>query len=139
MDYTSADTGGLPIFRDYRTWLYGKSSFDQTHALVFNYVWDIPDLGKRYNNSVLSYIVGYWQVSGVTTFASGFPLGIGLATVDNADITGGGDGARVKWLKRLHSRTVSVPSTAGLTLQCSADRRRAIMEMLPKTLSGAQA
>ena len=95
MDYTSGDNGGLPIYRDYRTWLYGKSSFDQTHVLVFNYVWDIPDLGKRYNNRALSYIVGYWQLSGVTTFASGFPLGIGLATVDNADITGGGDGTRV--------------------------------------------
>ena len=75
MDYTSAERGALPMFRDYRTWVYGKSSFDQTHALVFNYVWDLPNLGQRTGNAVLGQILDHWQVSGVTTFASGFPLG----------------------------------------------------------------
>ena len=95
MDYASTDRGGLPMFRDYGTWVYGKSTFDQTHALVFNYVWDLPNLGQRTGNAVLGQILDHWQVSGVTTFASGFPLGINYTTTDNADITGGGDGARV--------------------------------------------
>jgi hypothetical protein len=103
MDYTSTDTGGLPIFRPYRIWSYGKSTFDQTHALVFNFVYDLPKLGQRAGNAVLSQILDHWQLSGVTTFASGFPLigttgvtpGITFTTTDNADITGGGDGARV--------------------------------------------
>ena len=34
-------------------------------------------------------------MSGVTAFVSGTPLGVSYSTVDNADITGGGDGARV--------------------------------------------
>jgi hypothetical protein len=34
-------------------------------------------------------------MSGVTTFASGTPNGIGLSTTDNADLVGGGDGVRV--------------------------------------------
>jgi len=36
-----------------------------------------------------------WQLSGFTTFASGFPSGVGYSTTDNADITGGGDGSRI--------------------------------------------
>ena len=39
-----------------------------------------------------------WQLSGITSFVSGVPLGIGLTTTDGADIPGGGDGARVVML-----------------------------------------
>ena len=135
MDYTSGDTGGLPIYRDYRTWLYGKSSFDQTHALVFNYVWDLPDLGKRYNNQVLSYIVGYWQVSGVTTFPSGFPLGIGLATTPTSQAA---TEVGSMSLKKPSSHMVSAPSTVGLTLRSSAGQPRDILVTLRRTSSEAR-
>ncbi len=36
-----------------------------------------------------------WQFNGIATFASGTPASVGFSTTDNADITGGGDGARV--------------------------------------------
>ena len=38
MGLTNQDGGGLPIYRDYRSYLYGKLGFDQTHVLVFNYL-----------------------------------------------------------------------------------------------------
>ncbi len=95
MDYTSGDGGNLPIYRPYRAWLYGKSSFDQTNVLVFNYTWDLPKASELWANPIVHHLFDNWQMSGVTAFVSGTPLGISYSTVDNADITGGGDGGRV--------------------------------------------
>lgn len=95
MDYTSGDNGGLPMFRPYRVWSYGKAAFDQTHVLVFNYTWDIPKLSAVAPNPVVRHVFDNWQLSGITVLASGTPLGLGFSTVDNTDQTGGGDGQRV--------------------------------------------
>ncbi|MBA3442354.1 MAG: TonB-dependent receptor [Pyrinomonadaceae bacterium] len=95
MDLTDGDGGGLPLYRPYRTWLYGRAGFDQTHVLVFNYTWDLPRLSNRWNNPVVHHLFDDWQLSGITAFTSGTPLGFGFSTTDNADITGGGDGVRV--------------------------------------------
>jgi hypothetical protein len=61
---------------------------------VVNYTWDLPKLGDRWSNAVARIVFDNWQLSGITTFASGRPAGISLTTTDNADITGGGDGVR---------------------------------------------
>ena len=95
MDLTSGDSGQLPLYRDYRTWLYGKSSYDQTHVFVVNYLWDLPRASSLWNNRATRLALDYWQFSGIVTMASGTPQGISYSTVDGADITGGGDGARV--------------------------------------------
>jgi hypothetical protein len=50
---------------------YGPSLYDARHRFVFNYVWDLPVpkmqgfAGKALNG---------WQVSGIYTFQSGFPI-----------------------------------------------------------------
>src|ERR1700730_10784945 len=50
---------------------YGPSLFDSRHRFVFNYVWDLPVpkmqgfAGKALNG---------WQVSGIYTYQSGFPI-----------------------------------------------------------------
>ena len=85
----------IPMFLSSRTWLYGKAGFDQTHMLVLNYLWDIPKGSKLWPNPFTRLALDDWQLSGFTTFASGFPSGIGFTTTDNADITGGGDGSRL--------------------------------------------
>lgn len=89
MDYT-----GLPVYRDYRQWSYGKADFDQTHVMVINYTYDIPGLSKLVSNVVTRAVLDNWQVSGITTFASGTPLGVSLTTTNGLDLTGGGDGQR---------------------------------------------
>lgn len=94
-DYTSGDNGTLPMFRPYDVWSYGLASFDQTHVVVLNYTWDLPALSTRIRHPLVKHVFDDWQLSGITTFASGTPLGLSFSTVDNADITGGGDGARV--------------------------------------------
>ena len=49
----------------------GPSDFDVTHAFVASGVWDIPLFTDR--NSITSKILGGWQLSGITTWNSGFP------------------------------------------------------------------
>jgi hypothetical protein len=95
MDLTSGDGGGLPIYRPYRVWTYGKSTYDQTHVLVVNSIFDLPGVSNWWRNRVAGVVLNGWQLSTIATFASGFPLGVTYSTTDNADITGGGDGARV--------------------------------------------
>lgn len=95
MDYADGDRDAIATFRPARIWNYGRAGFDQTHVLVINYTWDLPDLSRVWNHSVVKAVFDDWQLSGITSFASGTPSGIGFTTVDNADITGGGDGARV--------------------------------------------
>jgi hypothetical protein len=94
MDYTSGDNGGLPVFRDY-SWVYGLASFDQTHVAVVNYIWDLPRASRLMPNPVVKAVLDNWQFSGILTAATGTPTGIGLATSDNFDFSGGGDGTRV--------------------------------------------
>ena len=60
---------------------------------VMNYSWDIPNPAKN-GHAVLRHVLGNWQFSGVTTFATGTPRGVGMSLTDNTDLVGGGDGVR---------------------------------------------
>jgi len=96
MDLADADRDGLPSYRPYRIWNYGRAGFDQTHVMVINYTWDLPRASRVWDNAVIKAVFDNWQLSGITAFASGTPGGIGLALVDTGtDLTGGGDGSRV--------------------------------------------
>lgn len=56
---------------------YGRSYSDQRHRFVISYVWELPvGRGKRFLNQggPVQQIFGGWQISGVTSFASGFPI-----------------------------------------------------------------
>ncbi|HWB87507.1 MAG TPA: carboxypeptidase regulatory-like domain-containing protein [Bryobacteraceae bacterium] len=94
MDLTDS-VGSLPMFNNARTWLYGKAGYDQTQVLSLSYMWDLPKASKILPNAVTRFALDNWDLAGITTFASGSPLGISYSTTDNADITGGGDGARI--------------------------------------------
>jgi hypothetical protein len=89
------DTAGMPRYQSRRVWMYGPLEFDQPQCLVINYVWELPKLSSKWQNGLVKQVFDGWQLSGITSFAVGRPMGIGFSTTDNADITGGGDGARV--------------------------------------------
>jgi hypothetical protein len=95
MGYANSDGDGVAQYRDLRVWNYGKLSFDQTHMMVANYIWDLPRGSRLLPNRAGRLILDNWQVSGITTFASGFPTGVGFTTVDTVDLSGGGDGNRI--------------------------------------------
>ena len=84
----------LPTYLSPRIWVYGPTAWDQTQMAVINYVWDLPKPSKLMPNAVVKFALDNWTLSGVNTFASGFPQGVGFSTTDNADLTGGGDGVR---------------------------------------------
>jgi len=52
---------------------YGPSLFDSRHRFVFNYVWELPV--PKYQG-FKGRVLNGWQVSGIYTFQSGFPIKI---------------------------------------------------------------
>ena len=50
---------------------YGPSLFDSRHRFVFNYVWDLPIPEKE---GFAGRVLNGWQVSGIYTYQSGFPI-----------------------------------------------------------------
>ena len=68
---------------------------DQNQVFNLSYVIDLPRASKLAPNRVVKLALDNWQLSGITTFATGFPLNVGLQTTDNFDFTGGGDGGGV--------------------------------------------
>jgi hypothetical protein len=52
---------------------YGPSAFDARNRFVFNYVWDLP---VRKYDGFRGKLVDGWEVSGIITFQSGFPIRI---------------------------------------------------------------
>jgi len=52
---------------------YGNSAYDARHRLVFEYLYHFPGL---HSGALLSRLTNGWTVSGVTTFQTGFPIGI---------------------------------------------------------------
>ena len=61
---------------------YRLLSFDRTHVLNFNYVWDLPTV--KSNNWLAKGAVNGWQLTGVTQFMSGTPreLGFGIQGIN---------------------------------------------------------
>jgi hypothetical protein len=62
---------------------YRVLSFDRTHNLVINYLWDLPKL--KANNRLVKGVVNNWQLTGITTFQSGVPTELGFG-IPNTDI-----------------------------------------------------
>jgi hypothetical protein len=73
-----------------------SSAFDQTHVLNFGYVWDLPFFKEK---GLTHALLGGWEYTGITTFATGSPfsviynsdnagVGNGINTVAYADIVG---------------------------------------------------
>jgi hypothetical protein len=50
---------------------YGPSLYDSRHRFVFNYVWDLPVPKMQ---GFAGKVLNGWQISGIYTFQSGFPI-----------------------------------------------------------------
>jgi hypothetical protein len=50
---------------------YGPSLYDSRHRFVFNYVWELPV--PKYEGAKGKFLNG-WEVSGIYTYQSGFPI-----------------------------------------------------------------
>jgi hypothetical protein len=92
----ASDFGDDPsVYFNYRQRNYGLLSYDVTHNLVINYAWNLPNPGQRWGMPALDYVLGHWQISGITSFVSGTPVTPSFALSDGADLTGSSEGARI--------------------------------------------
>ncbi|MCC6860788.1 MAG: TonB-dependent receptor [Bryobacterales bacterium] len=94
MDYNTNDADAVSPLVPVRIWNYGLSGLDRTHIFRLNYIYDVP--GVRAGSRPVRVLLHGWQVSGVTSFISGAPSGVGMTTVVPTDFTGTpSQGARV--------------------------------------------
>ncbi len=98
MDNTSgtngwAQTNSVPI-RNYYNLAEEKSvdAADIPHSLVVSYIYELPiGKGKAVGanfNGFTNAVLGGWQITGVSTFKSGFPIGV-TGAVNNTNSFGG--------------------------------------------------
>ena len=88
-----AQTNSVPI-RNYYNLAEEKSvdKGDITHSVVISYVYELPvgkgkKLGRNFN-AFTNAVLGGWQITGVSTFKSGFPIGV-VGGVNNTSSFGG--------------------------------------------------
>ena len=89
-DYANDDSSDIFFGRPYKEFNYAPSDFDQTHIFTVNYIYDVPSLGRRYNNGFVKALFDNWQISGTTSYASGKPKNVTVTyTGGTTDISGG--------------------------------------------------
>jgi hypothetical protein len=86
MDFNDDDRSGISPFVSPRVWNYGLASFDRTHVLKVSWIWDVPTISSQ--NPVAKEVFNNWHISGMPSFVSGSPLGIGWSSVTGVDVTG---------------------------------------------------
>ncbi len=80
---------------------YGPLGFSRKHNLAVNAIYELPNLSRYANNNkVVGFFGDHWQISGIYTFQSGTPYGVGFSIpggIGNAQLTGSNtEGARVR-------------------------------------------
>jgi hypothetical protein len=92
MDLIDDNNTNINPFIDPSVRNYGKAGFDRTHIFTFNYVYKLPNLLKSWDSRLGRSIFDGWELSGITSFISGSPLGIGYGLSPSADLVGGSGG-----------------------------------------------
>jgi hypothetical protein len=88
------DGNAVSPFLPARSYNYGLSTYDRTHNLRINFLYTVPRV--PWNDLFSRHVLNGWELSGIASFISGAPTGVGLQTTNNADITGTpSQGARV--------------------------------------------
>ncbi len=89
-------TGFQPLVADNEAYNYGRTGTDRRHVFSFNYVYNIPGLGKKLNNRFVGAFADHWILSGIVQRQSGSPFTPGYSTVSAYNVTGSGSlGARI--------------------------------------------
>jgi hypothetical protein len=88
LDLVDNATSYVNPFLDYRMRNYGKAGFDRTHNMSINYIYRFPQFSRRWRNGFSRKVLDGWELSGVTRFQSGAPLGFSYSLVTSTDLTG---------------------------------------------------
>jgi hypothetical protein len=63
---------------------YGPATLDRTHVFNLNYVYTIPIF--RNGHGAAAYVLKGWEISGITSYASGSPFTMSTSSVDPAGL-----------------------------------------------------
>jgi Carboxypeptidase regulatory-like domain len=63
-----------PVVPNNEAWNYGPLTFDRRQNLQFNYSYDLPNLGQRFNMKILGVVTDHWTLSGITSVQTGAPF-----------------------------------------------------------------
>jgi Carboxypeptidase regulatory-like domain/TonB-dependent Receptor Plug Domain len=86
------DEAAISAVRPEKAWHYAPYATTQTHNLVINYTWDLPNASAIWDNAIVRGALDNWQLSGENAFVSGDWLPVILSTNDTFDFTGGDGG-----------------------------------------------
>jgi hypothetical protein len=86
LDFNDTDQSAVTTLVNLRVWHYGLSGFDRTHIVKINYLYDLPNVRGR--QFLIKAVLQGWQLSGITSFVSGSPLGVSYSTTTAIDTTG---------------------------------------------------
>ncbi len=86
MGYNNADTDIVQGIVNPRSYYYGMLSFDRTHTVSLNYIYDLPK--SPWRNAAVARVLDGWELSGITIFQSGAPTPVTMTTNTGEDITG---------------------------------------------------
>ena len=127
---TMSDTRNSPYFTDkFRD--YGPSFQPTPHVLAINYVYEVPNLGKKLNLKPLGWVTDNWVISGITQWRSDIMTSVpglsfsGTNSTTNAQMnwTGSYEGARmlITGNPQLPSDQVSFAGATKLTQSAGAN------------------
>jgi hypothetical protein len=106
LDLADGIAGTVNPVLDYGSRNYGPAGFDRTHVLSINYAYNLPNVSRYWNNAATRIGLDGWEISGVSNFQTGAPIGLPYSLTYSADLTGGtGNG--------LDSRSVLVADPHG--------------------------
>jgi hypothetical protein len=69
-------------------WLGGLLNYNQNNVFVANFQYHLPNASKPVPNRVVKAVADGWQLSGIYTYASGFPFSVTVASATQTDISG---------------------------------------------------
>jgi len=86
LDFTDGEFGAINTAAPFRPWNYGLAGFDRTQMIKVNWLWDVPK--RNWSMAPLRVVLNDWQISGIATFQSGAPVGVGYSQVTPVDLSG---------------------------------------------------
>ena len=89
LDLVDTNNDSVNPFLPFRSRNYGRAGTDRTHNFVLSYDYQLPRASSHWDNRFGRWVLDSWEISGITSFISGAPLGIGYSFVKAVDITGG--------------------------------------------------
>ena len=75
MDYVDSQDSNVSSVVNPKVWNYGKAGYDHTHIFRAHFTWTLPRASSLVDAKLVKYAFDGWQLSGITTFQSGAPLG----------------------------------------------------------------